>query len=275
LSVNISNNSCTDPNGQLFFIVVRNGTSIVRENASSSDRNLSLPEKSAHSIRITPQPVRRQVEDYLRKAIVDGVYVAGEHLSDRVLCEQLGVSRSVVREAVRLLEAEGLVNVVPYRGPFVSFLSSAEATQIYEVRGALEALAGAGFAERASNKERSELRKIYEALAASDPASGKHALLEIKRRFYEVLLRGCGNLYAARMLEQMLNRNTQLRAISLSKPDRLPHTIREIARIVEAIERRDAEGARQACLDHVRAAALAALDVLREREAQQSSKSSK
>jgi DNA-binding GntR family transcriptional regulator len=245
----------------------------VQENVSGPSRNLSAPEKSAHPVRITPQPVRRQVEDYLRKAIMDGVYVAGEHLSDRVLCEQLGVSRSVVREAVRLLEAEGLVNVVPYRGPFVAFLSSAEATQIYELRGALEALAGAGFAERASNKDRSELRKIYEALAASDPASGKHALLEIKRRFYEVLLRGCVNLYAARMLEQMLNRNTQLRATSLSKPDRLPHTIREIARIVEAIERRDAEGARQACLDHVRAAALAALDVLREREAQQSGKS--
>jgi DNA-binding GntR family transcriptional regulator len=272
LSVNISKSSRTDPNGQLFFIVVRNGTSTVRENASSSDRNLSLPEKSAHSIRITPQPVRRQVEDYLRKAIMDGDYVAGEHLSDRVLCEQLGVSRSVVREAVRLLEAEGLVTVVPYRGPFVAFLSAAEATQIYEVRGALEALAGAGFAERASNKERSELREIYEALAASDPASGKHALLEIKRRFYEVLLRGCGNVYAARMLEQVLNRNTQLRATSLSKPDRLPHTIREMARIVEAIERQDAEGARQACLDHVRAAACAALEVLQEREARQSRK---
>jgi DNA-binding GntR family transcriptional regulator len=224
-----------------------------------------------HPIRITPLPVRRQVEEHLRRAIMEGVYAPGEHLPDRVLCEQLGVSRSIVREAVRLLEAEGLVTVVPYRGPFVALLSATEAAQVYEVRAALEALAGAGFAERASEEERTELRRVYEALAGSDPTHGRHALLELKRRFYDVLLRGCRNTYAARMLEQLLNRNTQLRATSLSAPDRLPATIREIGRIVEAIERRDAEAARQACLDHVRAAATVALRILRDLERQASS----
>jgi DNA-binding GntR family transcriptional regulator len=228
----------------------------------------SLKAGATRPVRITPQPVRRQVEDYLRKAIIDGRFASGDHLSDRVLCEELGVSRSIVREAMRLLEAEGLITVVPYRGPFVALLSAEEAAQIYEVRAALEALAGAGFAERASDEERAELRAIYEMLADSTPATGRHALLEIKRRFYEVLLRGCRNPYAARMLEQLLNRNSQLRATSLSAPDRLPHTIHEIGRIVDAIERRDAEAARLACLDHVRAAAAAALTVLRERERQ-------
>lgn len=222
---------------------------------------------AAPLIRISPSPVRRQVEEHLRRAITDGVYAPGEHLPDRVLCEQLGVSRSIVREAVRLLEAEGLVTVVPYRGPFVALLSAEDAAQVYEVRAALEGLAGAGFAERASDDERAELRRVYEALEASDPANGRRALLEIKRRFYDVLLRGCRNAYAARMLQQLLNRNTQLRAMSLSAPDRLPSTIREIGRIVEAVERRDAEGARQACLDHVRAAAAVALRILRERDA--------
>ncbi len=220
---------------------------------------------AASPIRITPQPVRRQVEDELRRAITDGVYAPGAHLSDRALCERLGVSRSIVREAVRLLEAEGLVTVFPHRGPFVALMSVAEAEQVYEVRAALEGLAGAGFALRAADTERAALRHVYEALAASDPAHGRGALLDLKRRFYDVLLRGCGNAHAARMLEQLLNRNTQLRATSLSAPDRLPATVREIGRIVAAVERRDAEGTRQACLDHVRAAAKVALAILRGR----------
>jgi DNA-binding GntR family transcriptional regulator len=216
--------------------------------------------------RIVPQSVRAMVENQLRNAIMSGELPPGTHLADRALCDRFGVSRGIVREAIRLMEAEGLVTVVPHRGPFVAFLTAAEAVQIYEVRAALEALAGQGFAERASDEERAELRQVYESLAAIDAAVGQSALLECKRKFYAVLLRGCRNVYAGRMLALLLNRNTQLRATSLSEPGRLPNSIRELRRIVEAIEQRDGEGAAAACRDHVRAAAAVALRVLRERE---------
>ena len=160
------------------------------------------PDATTAPLRVVPYPVRRQVEDRLRRAIMDGTFPPGTHLADRLLCEQFDVSRSIIREAVRLLEAEGLVTVVPHRGPFVTSLSAAEATQVYEVRAALEALAGENFAERASDEERAELRRVYEALAAMGPDSGRQALLDIKRAFYDVLLRGCRNAYAARMLGQ-------------------------------------------------------------------------
>ncbi|HWK46935.1 MAG TPA: GntR family transcriptional regulator [Stellaceae bacterium] len=213
-----------------------------------------------------PQSVRSLVEGRLRKAIMSGDFPAGTHLADRILCEQFGVSRGIVREAIRLLEAEGLVTVVPHRGPFVAFLTAAEAVQIYEVRAALEALAGQGFAERASDEERMELFQVFERLATMDATVGQEVLLESKRAFYAVLLRGCRNAYAGRMLGQLHNRNTQLRATSMSAPGRLPNTIRELRRIVEAIQQRDGEEAAAACRDHVRAAATVALRALRERE---------
>lgn len=215
------------------------------------------------SLRVTPQPVRRQVEERLRDAIISSRFLPGEHLSDRLLCEVFGVSRGVIREAVRLLEAEGLVTVVPNRGPFVAYLSAAEATQVYEVRGVLEALAGQGFAERASTEEIAELRAVFEEIAAVKPgAADRMAILGLKRRFYEVMLRGCRNAYVARMLDQLLNRNSQLRATTLSDPSRLPQTVVEIRRIVEAIERRDREGAWLACREHVMKAAEVALRIL-------------
>jgi DNA-binding GntR family transcriptional regulator len=225
-----------------------------------------LPNGAVSALRVVPYPVRQQVEDRLRRAIMDGTFPPGTHLADRVLCERFDVSRSIIREAVRLLEAEGLVTVVPHRGPFVTSLSAAEATQIYEVRAALEALAGENFAERASDEERAALRRVYQELAAMGPDAGRQALLDVKRAFYDVLLRGCRNAYVARMLGQLLNRNTQLRATSLSDPDRLPHTVREMHRIVAAVEQRDRVGAGEACRDHVRAAAAVALRVLRQRE---------
>lgn len=214
------------------------------------------------SLRVTPQPVRRQVEERLREAIIDGRFLPGDHLPDRKLCELFGVSRSVIREAVRLLEAEGLIELVPNRGPFVAYLSPADAAQVYEVRATLEALAGRGFAERASAEEIAELRAVFEELAAVRPGADRSAVLGIKRRFYDVLLRGCRNAYVARMLDQLLNRNTQLRATTLSDPERLPHTIAELRRIVEAMERRDGEGAWEACRDHVTEAARVALRIL-------------
>ena len=218
------------------------------------------------SFRVHPLSMRQQVEVGLRSAIISGAFAPGIHLSDRALCEQFGVSRSIVREAVRLMEAEGLVTAVPHRGPFVAFLTAAEAAQVYEVRGALEALAGEGFAERASDEERAELRQVYEELAVAGHEAGRDALLDLKRRFYEVLLRGSRNAYVGRMLGHLLNRNAQLRATTLSDPGRLPQTVREIRRIVEAVERRDPQGAWQACREHVAAAAAVALRILRQRE---------
>jgi DNA-binding GntR family transcriptional regulator len=221
------------------------------------------------SMRITPLPVRRQVEERLRDAIISSRFMPGEHLSDRLLCDLFGVSRGVIREAVRLLEAEGLITVVPNRGPFVAYLSAAEATQVYEIRAVLEALAGRGFAERASVEEIVELRAVFEVLAATKPGEDRMTLLGLKRRFYDVLLRGCRNDYVARMLDQLLNRNSQLRATTLSDPTRLPQTIAEIRRIVEAVERRDRDGAWQACQDHVMKAAQVALRILNQQAASQ------
>ncbi len=94
----------------------------------------------------------------------------------------------------------------------------------------------------------------------------REELLAIKRRFYDVMLAGARNPYVARMLDQLLNRNMQLRAMSLSEPGRLKWTIRELRRVIEAIERRDADEAFLACREHVQRAAETALRLLKARD---------
>lgn len=179
-----------------------------------------------------------------------------------------GTSRSVVREAVRRLEAEGLVTVHANRGPFVAVLSIEEAAEIYEVRAALEALAGEGFAVRANDAERAELHGVFDELRRFGSEVTQEGLLDIKRRFYEIMTKGCRNTLVARMLDQLLTRNAQLRATSLSSSNRLPATIAELAQIVDAIDRRDPVAAAAACRSHVQAAADIAIGILQARDSQ-------
>src|SRR5260370_7644758 len=78
----------------------------------------ALPEKTVPTLRVLPQPMRQQVEEQLRKAIMAGVFPPGSHLSDRVLCEQFAVSPTIIRQPLRLLKADALVNLSPYPAPF-------------------------------------------------------------------------------------------------------------------------------------------------------------
>jgi DNA-binding GntR family transcriptional regulator len=215
------------------------------------------------SINEAPHTIRASVEKRLRDAIVNNRFPPGMHLSDRALCEEFGASRNIIREVIRGLEAEGLVTVFPNRGPFVSIVTVGEAVQIYELRGALEALAGEGFAVRASDAERAALEAVFVSLCT---AEGPHELVALKAEFYEILLRGCRNHFVDGTLRQFLNRISQLRATSMSVPGRLADTIRELRKIMQAIRNRDAEGAGHACREHVRAAAHVAIALLRESE---------
>ena len=227
--------------------------------------------ETTSELRVVPLQMRRLVEDGLRQAIFDLRFKPGEALPDRVLCELFGASRSVVREAVRLLEAEGLITVQPNRSPFVTPISASEAEHIYEVRGVLEALAGEGFAVRAGAADRAALAAVFQRLAQMAPDAGQVALLAVKQEFYDILLRGCGNPLVRRMLDQILNRNRQLRAMSLSDPGRLAQTIAEIGQVMAAIACGDGAAAAAACRAHVREAGAVALRILRQREAQEES----
>lgn len=207
--------------------------------------------------------LRDQVVEKLKGAILDFRFRPGQRLIERELCDLMGVSRTSVREALRHLEAEGLVRSIPNRGPVVASVTADEARQLYEVRGALEAIAGCLFAERASDTQieapSAVMEDLREAYATGDP----RLILRTTARFYDAIFAGCGNEIIAQILRSLHARVTFLRATSLAARSRLSHSLAEVERIIQAVRTRDPEGAYEACREHVNRASMAALDVLK------------
>jgi len=198
-------------------------------------------------------PLREQVTDRVRSAILDLRLRPGERLIERELTENLGVSRATVREVIRQLAAEGLVTVVPQRGAEVTSLSPSDAADIYEMRASLEALAVRRFVQRAGDEQVRALRAAVDEIARSAEADGDH--LGAKDRFYEVLMEGSASGPLQQTLAGLQARVRLLRATSLSAPGRPARAAAELSAVVDAIEARDADAAAEACVVHIRNAA--------------------
>jgi DNA-binding GntR family transcriptional regulator len=196
---------------------------------------------------IRPETLRHQVEHVLRQAIMSGRFAPGARLIERELCESLSVSRTSIREALRRLEAEKLVRIVPHKGPTVAVISREEATELYAIRGLLEGFAAAEFTRHADDAAIS---------------GNQDAVLKAKGDLYDVLLGNCGNGLIKEILTSLYSRVNLLRATSLMHPDRLPASLREIDKLYKALKARDAQAAEAAARLHVANAEKAAMRML-------------
>jgi DNA-binding GntR family transcriptional regulator len=204
-------------------------------------------------------PLRHGVTDSIRNAIAIGHFKPGERLPERLLCEITGVSRTLVREALRQLESEGLIDVVPHRGPIVASLTTKEAEDIYRVRAELEGLASELFAEAASDAARTKLKSAFEILKVASKSENTLDRLKAKNAFYESLMEGSGNGALGTSLHFLNSRIMLLRATSLQAEGRIKESIKELGALVDALMARDAATARKLAVAHVTNAANVAL----------------
>jgi GntR family transcriptional regulator, trigonelline degradation regulator len=199
--------------------------------------------------------LRTQVVSNLRKAINDGHFAPGARLVERELCELLGVSRTLVREGLRQLEAEGWVDNVPYRGPTVAATSPNDARELYEIRAVLEGWAAKKCAENASDDDLAQLDKLVEQLAAAQQRHDLRRMLDVLDAFHEKLLAAAGNQMLTAYLHSLRGRLRRLRGVSLRQPGRAEQTVQEKRLLLKALRQRDGEKARHAREQHVLTAA--------------------
>jgi DNA-binding GntR family transcriptional regulator len=209
-------------------------------------------------------PLRQQVEGVLRQAIIDGRLVPGRRLTERELMEMTGVSRTLIREALRQLESDGLIAVIPNKGAVVRELTVAEGKDLYAIRAVLEGLAARLFVEHAGDAALATLMQAADAVITAYQAGDFPRALETKNRFYDALFEGAGSDTLSGMLNTLHARIWRWRALGVTHPQRSPHRSKEAVRglkaICSAIRKRDAEVAERATREE---ATRGAAEVLR------------
>jgi DNA-binding GntR family transcriptional regulator len=200
----------------------------------------------------------------LREAILSLRFRPGEHLIERSLCEETGVSRSCLREALRHLESEGLVERIGGRGLVVASVSLDEARQIYEVRAAIEPEIGKLFTERAKPHHLAALFAVLARIEAAIGAEDTPDYVLALAAFYETLCEGSNNAVADRILSTLHARITYLRTVTSAKSSaaRERETFALMYAIAEAAQRRDGAEVALQCRAFVDRSAEFALQVL-------------
>jgi DNA-binding GntR family transcriptional regulator len=211
-------------------------------------------------------PLRRQVLDELRLSIIAGRLAPGARLVERELTAMMGVSRTVVREALRQLESEGLISIIPNKGPVVRELTLAEARDLYSIRAVLEGLAARRFVENANDNQVEKLQQALDATAEAYENGDPAVILETKNRFYDGLFEGAGSETLSSMIGTLHVRIWRWRALGLSHPQRSPERSKEsvagLRAVLAAIRDRDVDLAERRMRDEVTRAASEVMRLL-------------
>jgi DNA-binding GntR family transcriptional regulator len=204
-------------------------------------------------------PLRRQVLGELRHSIIAGRLNPGERLVERELISMMGVSRTVIREALRQLESEGLITIIPNKGPVVRTLTLEEARDLYAIRAVLEGLAARLFVQQAAGAQIEHLEQALTVVEKAYDSGNAEKMLEAKNTFYDALFQGANSPTLSTMLGMLHGRIWRWRAMGLTHPkrslERGRDSTKNLRSLLQAIRARDAALAEKTMRDEVGKAA--------------------
>lgn len=210
----------------------------------------------------TYKPLRELVFEALREAIIDATLPPGERLMEVQLAEELGVSRTPVREAIRKLELEGFVVMIPRKGAYVAGISLKDVADVFEIRAALEGLASGLAAERITEEELEELERLLVRKAEVIEENDLEQLVEVDTMFHDVLYKASRNEKLVQIINNLREQIQRFRTTSLAYPGRMKVALEEHKKIVEAISERNIALAQALAQEHIESAENSMLDAI-------------
>ena len=200
--------------------------------------------------------LRGKVFIQLQNDILNGLYQPGDNLIETKLSEELGVSRTPVREAIRQLELEGLVQSIPNKGAIVKGISAQDIEDIYTIRMLIEGLAARWAAEKITGGELKELREAVELEEFYTAKNDVSHLLLFDSRFHDIIFRASKSKPLMHTLSTFHHYVQRARVSSLNNPERAQLALEEHKAILQAITEHDAEKAERLTTLHVKNASM-------------------
>ena len=197
------------------------------------------------------KPLRDVVFENLRKAILEGQLKPGQRLMEVQLAEQLGVSRTPVREAIRKLELEGLVVMLPRKGAYVANMSLKDIVDVLEVRASLEGLSASLAAERMHEDDIKKLEKIVQDFKEHASSGDVEQLLKMDVEFHECIFKAANNKRLHQLINSLWEQVYRFRVTYISDYDSSLSIVEEHNKILDAIEKGDCELAKKYATDHI------------------------
>jgi DNA-binding GntR family transcriptional regulator len=192
------------------------------------------------------------VADALREAILDGSLAPGSWLREAEVARELKVSRTPVRDAFRILAAEGLIKINANQGVLVAPMTSDDVIELYVMREALEALAARLAARRAPQRCFEEFSKLIPQMKQVATDGDYEKLTKLNFQFHAIVRDAAGNRYLERALSQVQNAARRFPDPTLGLPGRLKESIQEHVELADAISQGDAAKAEKLATDHMR-----------------------
>lgn len=199
----------------------------------------------------TYKPLREIVFTTMREAIINGDFKPGQRLMEVQLADQMGVSRTPVREAIRKLELEGLVVMVPRKGAYVAGLSSEDVKEVLEIRAVLEGLAASLAAKQATKSEVEDLKGIVEQFKQAAKDQDVVKLIQFDSDFHDVMYRASKNKKLIQLLSSLREQVQRFRVAYFTKIKNTEILIAEHNELLQAVEAGDTIKARKVAETHI------------------------
>jgi len=203
-----------------------------------------------------PGSLSTRVFSQLRNDILNGKYQPGDSLIELKLCDELGVSRTPVREALKQLELEGLVRVIPHKGVIVTGISSQDIEDIYTIRMLIEGLAARWATEKITDEELAELKEAVELEEFYTNKNDVNHMLKFDSKFHEIIFKASKSKPLMHTLSTFHHYVQKARNISLGSPGRAREALEEHKAILQAIIDKDPDRAEKLTTQHVKNASL-------------------
>lgn len=200
------------------------------------------------------RPVRDLVLERLREAILTKTLKPGDRIVESELAQALNVSRTPVREALRVLEAEGLLKRIPRKGLFVRGITIEDVVEIYSIRIALESLAVSKAVNSISAPEINRLRSLVEQMKKYTDSRQSEKLFSVCQEFNDILIRACRMPRLIKLVKVYMEYLEDFRAISMAKHERQVAALKEHEDILQAVIDRDPQKAEAAVKKHLQGA---------------------